>query len=209
MTTHQSIGRFAILFTVGMFLFMPRTAMAHCDGMDGPVVKAAQKALASGDVNLVLIWVQEADEEEIRQAFQRTLAVRKLGAEAEELADMYFFETLVRIHRAGEGAPYTGLKPAGRDLGPAIPLADQVLISGKVDPLVTLITDDTRKGLTERFDHALKARNYSPADVEAGREYVQAYVTFIHYVERAYEAGSQPVAGHFPDDPKAVKKHDK
>ena len=209
MNTHRSIGRMAALFTLGIILFIPRLVMAHCDGMDGPVVKAAQNALASGDVNLVLIWVQKADEQEIRQAFERTLAVRKLGAEAKELADMYFFETLVRIHRAGEGAPYTGLKPAGRDLGPAIPLADQVVTSGKVDPLVTLITDETRKGLTERFDNALKARNYSPADVEAGRAYVQAYVTFIHYVERAFEAASQPVACHFPDDPHPANKHDK
>jgi hypothetical protein len=209
MNAHEPIGRMAILFTLGMFLLIPRSAMAHCDGIDGPVVKAAQNALASGDVNLVLIWVQKADEQQVRQAFERTLAVRKLGAEANELADMYFFETLVRIHRAGEGAPYTGLKPAGRDLGPAIPLADRVLTNGKVDPLVTLITDETREGLTERFDHAMRARNYSPSDVGAGRAYVQAYVTFIHYVERAYEAASQPIAGHFPDDPHAAQKHDK
>jgi hypothetical protein len=43
--------------------------------------------------------------------FTKTLAVRKQSKEAKELADMYFFETLVRIHCAGEGAPYTGLKP--------------------------------------------------------------------------------------------------
>ena len=97
----------------------------------------------------------------------------------------------------------------GRDVGPAIPLADQVLTTGKVDPLLELITDGTRKGLTERFNHAVKARNFSPADVEAGREYVQAYVTFIHYVERSYEAARQPVAGHFPEDQHALEKHDK
>lgn len=209
MNSHRAIGRLAILAALGIFMLIPRSAIAHCDGMDGPVVKAAQKALVNGDVNLVLIWVQKADEQEIRQAFDRTLAVRKLGAEAQELADRYFFETLVRIHRAGEGAPYTGLKPAGRDLGPAIPLADQVLTSGKVDSLVTLITDETRKGLTERFDDALKATNYSPADVEGGRKYVQAYVTFIHYVERAYEAAGQPLAGHYPDDQHEQKQHDK
>jgi len=209
MNTYQSICRLAVLFTVGIFLFMPRSAMAHCDGMDGPVVKAARKALASADVNLVLIWVQAADEEDIRQAFQRTLAVRKLGAEAQELADMYFFETLVRVHRAGEGAPYTGLKPAGRDLGPAIPLADQALSTGDVDALVKLINDETRKGLLERFADAAKAQKFSTADVEAGREYVRAYVTFVHYVERAYEAASQPVTGHFPDNSHTGEKHDK
>jgi Family of unknown function (DUF6448) len=103
----------------------PYTAYAHCDGLDGPVVKAAQKALAEDNVNLVLIWVQKDDEAEIKRAFEKTVAVRKLNPEARELADMYFFETLVRTHRAAEGAPYTGLKPAGRDLGPAIPAAER------------------------------------------------------------------------------------
>jgi hypothetical protein len=199
MNTSSSASQRAILFTLGIFFLFPNSVMAHCDGIDGPVVKGAQKALANRDVNLVLIWVQKEDEKEIRQVFDRTLAVRTLSTEAKELADMYFFETLVRIHRAGEGAPYTGLKPVGRDLGPAIPLADQVLTTGKIEPLVSLITEETREGLTERFDALLKARNYSTADVQAGREYVEAYVTFIHYVERAYEASHQPVGGHFPE----------
>ena len=199
MNTTRKVALMGTLLTLGVTLMVPSSAMAHCDGMDGPVVKAGQKALASGDVNLVLVWVQKEDEQEIRQAFDRTLAVRKLSPEARALADMYFFETLVRIHRAGEGAPYTGLKPAGRDLGPAIPLADEVLTTGNLDPLVRLITDEARNRLTEAFDHALRARDYSPEDVEAGREYVRTYVTFIHYVERAYEAVSQPVVDHFPE----------
>jgi len=204
-----SITRMTILATLTLAILSPTSAMAHCDGMDGPVVKAAQKALATGDVNLVLIWVQKGDEEAIRQALDRTLAVSKLSAEAKDLADMYFFETLVRIHRAGEGAAYTGLQPAGRDLGPAIPLADEALNTGEVDALVKLITDKTRKGLIERFEHAATAQKFSTADVGAGREYVRAYVTFIHYAERAYEAASQPVAGHFPDNTHAGEKHDK
>ena len=100
-------------------LLSTTSALAHCDGMDGPVVRAAQKALEAGDVNLVLIWVQKKDEQTIKDAFQKTLEVRKLDPKARELADMYFFETLVRIHRAGEGESYTGIKPAGQDLGPA------------------------------------------------------------------------------------------
>jgi len=89
------------------------SASAHCDTLDGPVVSAARKALDSGNVNLVLVWVQKDDDAELRDAFQRARNVRKAGGEAKELADLYFFETLVRVHRAGEGAAYTGLKPAG------------------------------------------------------------------------------------------------
>ncbi|HZD40652.1 MAG TPA: DUF6448 family protein, partial [Terriglobales bacterium] len=113
---------FTAVITVCLIFFMaglslPRQAIAHCDGLDGPVVKAAQNALQTGNVDLVLIWIRPKDEKEIRTAFQKTLAVRQLNPQARELADMYFFETLVRVHRAGEGAPYTGLKPPGRDLG--------------------------------------------------------------------------------------------
>src|ERR1051326_7561606 len=125
----QPVFVVVVLFMIG--LFQPNQAIAHCDGLDGPVVKAAQKALESGNVNPVLIWVLKKDEGEIKKAFQKTLAVRKLNPQAKELADMYFFETLVRIHRAGEGEPYTGLKPAGRDLEPAIPAADKAIESGK------------------------------------------------------------------------------
>ena len=174
-------------------------ALAHCDGMDGPVVKAAQKALEMGDVNLVLIWVQEQDEPEIRQAFDRTLAVRKLSSEAREVADLYFFETLVRVHRAGEGAPYTGLKPGGRDLGPAIPAADRAIDTGSVAPLTKLLQESVNTGVEERFQEARSRKEYASGDIAAGREYVKAYVEFIHYVERLYEAATTAVEGHYSE----------
>jgi hypothetical protein len=178
---------------------VPARVRAHCDGMDGPVVTAAQKALDAGNVDLVLIWVQKADEAEIRQAFERTVAVRQLNPQAKELADLYFFETLVRIHRAGEGAPYTGLKPAGRDLGPAIPAADKALQTGSAEPLVKLVTGAVEHGIREHFAAANGKKTYDKKDVTAGREYVQAYVPFLHYVERIYEATKTAAHGHFDE----------
>src|SRR5512140_666200 len=136
---------------VAVLLAAPTRARAHCDGLDGPVVKAAQEALKTGDARLVLVWVQKKDEPEVTGAFQHTLAVRKLGAEAQKLADTFFFETLVRVHRAGEGAPYTGLMPAGRDLGPAIPAADKALQNGSVEPLLKLLHREVKAGLSGRF----------------------------------------------------------
>ncbi len=187
----------SVIFTI--VLFGSHQVFAHCDGMDGPVVTAAKKALETGNVNLVLIWVQKKDEGEIRKAFQKTLAVRKLSPEAQGLADMYFFETLVRIHRAGEGAPYTGLKPAGRDLGPAIPAADKAIVDGRVDPLLKLLTDKMRDGIQEQFKKVLAKKNFKKDDVNAGREYIEAYVVFIHHVERLYEAAEKPAHGHYPE----------
>lgn len=208
MNSNRSIPGSATLFTLGVIMLLANSALAHCDGMDGPVVKAAQQALATGDVDPLLIWVQKDDEKEIKEAFLRTLAVRSLSSEAKELADHYLFETLVRIHRTGEGAPYTGLKPAGRDLGPAIPLADSALASGQVEPLVELITQELRQGLQERFAEAMEALKTATASVEAGRHYVGTYVAFIHYAERAHEAASRHSAGHFDEPAQAVEAHE-
>ncbi len=158
---------------------------------------AAQKALDTGNVNPVLIWVQETDDAQIRDAFDKTLLVRKLSPEAKDLADMYFFETLVRIHRAGEGAPYTGLKPAGFDLGPAIPAADKALESSSPDQLVKLLTDAVKNGTQEEFEKAIAKKNYSADNIQAGREYIEAYVPFVHYVVQIYEAATAPVEGHY------------
>jgi hypothetical protein len=172
--------------------------------MDGPVVQAARQALETGDVNLVLIWVQKQDEADIQEAFQKTLTVRKLGAEARELADRYFFETLVRLHRAGEGAPYTGLKPAGRDLGPAISDADKVIAHASAEPLLQLLTSTLHDGIVEQFTQVMTKKTFGKDDVEAGRAYVQAYVAFMHYVERGYEALKHPAHGHFPEPVEAT-----
>ncbi len=188
-----------LLVLAGMTPLRVPPAFAHCDGLDGPVVKAAQRALEGGDVKLVLIWVQANDEPEIRQAFEQAMAVRKVGPQARDLADRYFFETLVRIHRAGEGAPYTGLKPEGRDVGPAIPAADKALEEGKLEPLFKLLTHAIHEGLHRQFDQAMAKRNFGKADVEAGREYIEAYVRFIHYVEGLYEAAADGSHGHHPE----------
>lgn len=201
-TGHRKGNRRLLLasFTAAaMVLLAPAQALAHCDGLDGPVVKAARDAIARGDIAPVLIWVRKDDEPAIRSAFAHATSVRKLGPEARQLADTYFFETLVRTHRAAEGAPYTGLKPAGRDLGPAIPAADRALQSGNAAPLTQLLVDEVRAGVKERHGKALAARSFKPDDLEAGRKYVDAYVAYIHYVEQVHEAARNPAKGHYPE----------
>ncbi|MBE0623466.1 MAG: hypothetical protein IH606_01515 [Burkholderiales bacterium] len=180
-------------------------ALGHCDTLDGPVVTLARKALDSGNVNLVLPWVPAGDEAEIRKAIDQARSVRKLGGEARELADTHFFETLVRIHRAGEGAPFVGLKPAGRDLGPAVPAADKALESGSIAPVEKLLTDAIRKGVHAHFDAALGRREFDPDDVKAGRAYVEAYVPYVHYVERLWQAAQGDAHAH--DDHHAGHGH--
>jgi hypothetical protein len=181
------------------FVATASNTLAHCDGLDGPVVQAAQEALKTNNVNLVLIWVKKEDESEIRKAFVKTAAVRKLGDEAREMADRSFFETLVRMHRAGEGASFTGLKPAGRDLGPAIPAADKALREGDPGSLHQLLVEAVSHGLSEHFAEALSKKNFDPNDVEAGRAFVKAYVEYIHSVEAIYARATASAHGHFPE----------
>ena len=190
------IGRSLGAAALALSLALASPASAHCDGLDGPVVAAARQALEQNDLNLVLIWVRPADEGDIRAAFNHTIMVRRLGPEARDLADSYFFETLVRVHRAGEGAPYTGLQPAGHDVGAAIRLADQAVASGADGDVTQFISDQVTHGIRDRFEDLQGKRRFDPADLAAGRAYVASYVSFIHYVE-ALDATARPAAaGH-------------
>lgn len=179
----------------GMLVF----ALGHCDTIDGPVITLARKALDTGNVNLVLPWVRKEDEAEIRHAFDHALAVRGLGPKAKTLADHHFFETLVRVHRAGEGAPYTGLKPAGQDLGPAVLAADRALEDGSIDKVVNLLTEAVRQGVHKHFHAATSRRKFDVNNVAAGREYVEAYVPYVHYVERLWQDATGAAHGHHAD----------
>lgn len=183
----------ALATVLGLAVAPP--AFAHCDSLDGPVVNAARAALESGDPAAALIWVLPSDEAQVREAFQRSVAVRKLGAQARELADLAFFETLVRVHRAGEGAAYTGLKPAGHDFGPAVKAADEAVASGDATKVSAMLTGDVAEGLKHRFQTLQNRRGFDPKDLAAGREYVASYVTFVHYAEGVHQA-AQGAAGH-------------
>lgn len=185
---------------VSTWLLGTPVAVAHCDALDGPVVSAARSALEKGDVAAVLMWVPENHEREVREVFDRTMSVREQGSDARQLADAYFFETLVRLHRAGEGEPFTGLKPAGIDPGPAVRASDRALETASADRLLDMMTKEITSGIRERFHRAMELKRHAEESVEAGRNYVQAYVEFVHYVESLHQvtAGTRPA--HPQDD---------
>lgn len=164
-------------------LLAPAMAYAHCDTMDAPVVKAAQASLDSRELAHVLIWVPAKDEAEVRHAFEQTLTVRQLGPEAKELADRHFLETVVRIHRMGEGEPYTGLKRAGSYSGHAVPTVDRALQSGSPTELQSMLRSALDARLDENVADAAGKRAFSPSDVKSGRENVEAYVRLVHFAE--------------------------
>jgi hypothetical protein len=156
--------------------------------MDGPVVTAARRALEKQDVNLILPYVKDNASADVKSAFEKALRARKSDPAAREVADLYFFETAVRLHRAGEGAPYTGLKPAGLDVGPVIPVAENAIETGSPDALIRLLTDTLRHEVQHRFERIKHLRDYRTGNVAKAREYVEAMLGLEVYSHHLYQA---------------------
>lgn len=188
-----------------LMAFAAGPTWAHCDTLDGPVVHAARAALDQADLTPVLRWVKQDHEPDVRAAFDLALAARAQGDAARQLADRFFSETVVRVHRQGEGAPYTGLRPAG-SVDPAIAAADEALETGSADALAEQLARAMRDALLGRFAMALEKKAHAGQSVAAGREYVAAYVGYIHFVEALqslalhgaaeHEVEPSPGAGH-------------
>ena len=180
-TAARGMVSIAIL-SAGAWLAWPGGAAAHCDTLDGPVVMDARAALAEGDPAPILKWVRPEDEAEARAAFESALAVRSLNADAMRVADTYLFETVVRLHRASEGEPFTGLKPAG-EVDPVVATTDRVIASGDVTGMAGEIGRAVEGTVRDRFTRLMEAQRHRDESVETGRAYVAAYVGFVHFIE--------------------------
>ena len=180
---------------VALTLIVSPKAGAHCDTLDGPVVEAARAALSKGNVTPILKWVNKDGEKEVREAFDSALKVRPLSEDARKLGEMHLFETLVRVHRAGEGVPFTGLKPAGT-IDPGFVAADKALSTGSVADLSAELAKSVQDGLRKRFAEVLEKKKHAEESVEAGRAYVAAYVRYAHYVEALHTLTSEGADDH-------------
>ena len=194
---------FAATFALGL-LFGPEGAQAHCDAVDGPVAKAAQAALESGNLNPVFAYAPAAAEAEIRAAFEKSRKVRGLGGDARALADEAFMETVIRLHRAGEGAAYTGLKPAGLDYGPVIPAAEHAVHTGDLAKLKAVLIEQIEHALTERLAHVRELQKAplepkTAAEVPPARERISAELAFITFGENMHQAVLGKGAGQHVD----------
>jgi len=171
------------LFILFLMIISTTVTLAHCDSMDGPLIADARKAIEQNNVNYVLKWVAATEETEIKDAFDLMMKVRGCSPEAKDLAEKYFFDTLVRIHRAGEGVPFTGVKPSGTPIDEKILAADQSIDIGNLSPLADMVSKEDLPELTERFDRVMSLKNFDVNDEVAGREYIEAYVRFFKFAE--------------------------
>jgi hypothetical protein len=176
----------AALVAIGSFALFTGVPQAHCDSTSGPLIPEAKAALDKGDVTPVLKWIAPENEAEIKKAFTSAVAVRGQGKEAKALADQYFLETLVRLHRAGEGAPYTGISNA--PVEPIIALTDAAIKQGSPAELLKKLNAHLETALKEKYDKVVQAEREKDKSVEAGRRFVAAYVDYTHYVEGIHAA---------------------
>ena len=174
------------LFFISMLLCYSQITLAHCDSYDGPVIKDAYKALETNNVNLVLKWVSEKQEEEIISLFNKTYNLKKGDKEIYEIVEKHFFETLVRLHRETEGAPYTGLKPAG-STKKIIQMSDDAIASGSIDDLVVKLNNHVGNILREKYENVMVLEKVKNESIEQGREYVEAYVDYKHTIEAIHD----------------------
>lgn len=173
----------ALATAVGIVAASPLTAFAHCDTMEGPTVGDGKKAMANNNVNYVLKWVQPQYADEITDKFELSMKVKDLSPEAKELSEQYFFSELVRLHRAGENAPFDGLKPEGTPVDEKVQAADDSIAQGNLEPLKEMVEEEKMAELTERFEKVMALKDFDVNDVEAGREYIEAYVQFFKFAE--------------------------
>lgn len=184
----------SILAIVLFILIGSNPVSAHCDSYDGPTIKDAIKALETNNVNLVLKWITPEQENEIIPLFNKTYALKSGDKEVLAIVKKHFFETLVRLHRETEGAPYTGLKPAGTTKK-IIQLSDQAVVSKDIDDLLGKLNNHIGKAIREKYERVAaldKVKNDSP---EKGREFVEAYVDYTHTIEAIHDIVEQG-SGH-------------
>ena len=185
-----------IIVCLGLALGFHSQARAHADTLDSPVVKDAKIALDKKDVTPLLKWVKREREIEVCEAFNKALASRNKSPQDKAIADRAFFEVLVKAYQEGQELSYTGIKPA--DALPNLILleADTALDKGSSsETLEQLSAINATSAIKTRFNKVAEKRKKMNESIDAGREYVEAYVEFINYLEQlsiAIEAKKLP-----------------
>ena len=130
--------------------------------------------------------------------------MRTLSQQTRSLADEAFLEAAIRLHREGEGACYTGVKPAGIDYGPVIPAAEHAVETGDLVKLRAILVDEIDHALRERLVVVQKLPKSSKdpkeaKDVPAARKRVSAELDFITFAESIRQAALGRFAKHDAD----------
>ncbi|MGE0088897.1 MAG: DUF6448 family protein [Bacteroidales bacterium] len=188
MKTKSLTHKFAVLILLTFLAVFggQKKVFAHCDSYDGPVILDAVNALKTNNVNLILKWVEPKYEIEIKNLFSKTYSLKSGDKEIYQIVEKHFFETLVRLHREGEGAPFTGLKAAGTTT-PIVKMADGALNDQNIDDLLSKLNAHINKVIQEKYKNAIELGKVKEESLEKGRQYVKAYVDYVHTLEAIHK----------------------
>ena len=176
-----------ILSLIAIFsLISIQPASAHCDSFDGPALIDAAKALETNNVDLILKWINADMEGEVVPLFHKTYSLKNGDKEIYETVKKHFYETFVRLHREMEGAPFTGLKPAGTTVHITV-MSDNALENGDFAGLLKALNNHINTQLQEKFEKTEALYKVKDNSVEQGRAYVEAYVDYTHSLEAVHD----------------------
>jgi hypothetical protein len=184
-----------MLAFISIMIYLPLNSLAHCDSYDGPLIKDAMKAIDKENVEYVYKWIEPEYEDEISRFFNKTVSLKSGDREIYKIVEKHFLETLVRLHREGEGEPFTGLKPAG-SIPPLLIMADESLVSGNVEFLVNEIKIHLDELVNDKFSQAFALSKAKEENPEKGRAYVRTYVEYIHFIEAIHSTFEHSNHGH-------------
>lgn len=176
----------SVLFVTAVLFLISAPTFAHCDSYDGPVIRDAVKALESNSVDLVFKWIDREQEKEIVDLFNKTYSLKKGDKEIYSIVEKHFFETLVRLHRETEGAPYTGLKPSGTTKKIVV-LSDKAIEESDIDNLLAQLNNHIGSVIREKYRKVETLNKVKNNSAEEGRAYVKAYVDYTHSLEMLHD----------------------
>ena len=78
-------------------------------------------------------------------------------------------------------------KSAKKTKAAAVKKADAALETGDVSELADRISSHVKAAVEEKFRHALEKKRSADESPEKGREFVEAYIAFVHTVEGIHE----------------------
>lgn len=175
-----------IALLLGLIIGFSTVGFAHCDSYDGPVIQDAYKALEMEKVNYVMKWIATEHEMEIKKLFDKTIRLKNGDAEVYSIVEKHFLETLVRYHRETEGAPYTGLKPAG-STAEIVQMADNSIAKKEVKTLLKDLNNHIQAVISEKYEKVMELEKVKDNSTAEGRAYVEAYVDYTHTLEALEE----------------------
>ena len=154
----------------------------HPHSRNGLLMKAAQMALVTGNVNYVLIWVPEKSENTLKNLLEKTCCERNARKNMQNCAIDWYFDTVCRYFSANKGALYTYLKHGGPDESLIALKVERTIEIGNFEEIIGIIPNTHAADVRERFHHVMDKSNYDRNNIAAGRAYVSAFIDFLTYV---------------------------